>query len=87
MDDRRQSIHRFAVDQDLELLQLVGAVFLELVIQRGIPARAAFQLIEKVDDDLGERDFEIRAGRGAERGIPGFYKCRAVLVTRSMIGP
>ena len=57
--DRRQRIHRLAVDQDLQLLQLIGAVFEELVIQRGVAARAALELVEEVDDDLGERDFVI----------------------------
>ena len=48
VDDRRQRIHRFAVDQDFELLQLVGAVLEELVIERGIAACATFEFVEEV---------------------------------------
>ena len=58
VDDGRQGIHRLFVDQDLQLDQVIRAVFGELVVQRGIAARARFQLVEEIDDQLGERDLE-----------------------------
>jgi len=75
--DGRQGIDRLAVHQDFQLLKLVGAVRLEI----DNPARrslwCATSRCQKIDDQFGQRNLEIELERGAERGIPGFYNCRA----------
>ncbi len=42
--------------QDIELDELGGTVLVELVVKRGIALGAALELVEEVQDELGERD-------------------------------
>src|SRR3990172_11469391 len=53
--DQRQRIDAIAVDQDVEPDQIVGAVFLELIVERGIAAAYRFELVEEIHYHFVER--------------------------------
>src|SRR5258706_4593067 len=53
--DERQGVDAVAVDEDVQAHHVAGAEFPELVVERGVAARVALQLVEEVHDDLGER--------------------------------
>src|SRR5258706_2918423 len=53
--DERQGVDAVAVDEDVQAHHVAGAEFPELVVEGGIAARVALQLVEEVHDDLGER--------------------------------
>ena len=55
VDDDRQGVDRLAVDEDVDLGEVRLAVAELLVIHRGVTLTAALQLVEIVDDELGER--------------------------------
>ena len=55
VDDDRQRVDLLAVEQDVDLDDVGGAVFLELVVHRRVAARDALQLVEEVEHDLGQR--------------------------------
>src|SRR6266566_4318889 len=65
VDDDRERIHGFAVEQHVELDEVRRPVLQELVIQRGIAARDRLQLVVEIEDDFGERELpgEVHAGR------------------------
>ncbi len=54
--DDRQRVDAVAVDQQVDLDDVRRPVFLELVVHRRVAARDALQLVEEVEDDLGQRD-------------------------------
>ncbi len=58
MDDEREGVHVVAGQQDVELHEVAGAVLGELVVQRGVALGAALELVEEVEDELGQRDVE-----------------------------
>jgi hypothetical protein len=53
--DDRERVDAVAVDQEVDLDDVRGAVLLELVVHRGVAARDALELVEEVEDDLGQR--------------------------------
>jgi hypothetical protein len=55
--DDGQRIDLVAVDQHVDLDHVGGAVFLELVVHRGIAARGRLELVEEVQHDLAHRHF------------------------------
>ena len=55
MDDDRERVDFLAVEKDVDLDDVGGPVFLELVVHRRVAARDALQLVEEVEDDLGQR--------------------------------
>ncbi len=55
MHDHRQRVHRVAGEQDVELDEVGRAQPDQLVVERGVAARARLQLVEEVEHDLGER--------------------------------
>jgi hypothetical protein len=55
MHDERQGIDLVAVDQHVELDHIGRAVFLELVVERGIAARHGLQLVEEIHHHFGHR--------------------------------
>ena len=59
VDDERQRVHRFAVEQDVELDELRFPVAEQLIVERRIPLGARFQRIEKVVDDFVERQLIV----------------------------
>ena len=58
MGDERERVDRLAVDEDVELDELRGAVADLLVVHRGVAGGAALELVEEVDDELGQRHLE-----------------------------
>ena len=58
MHDKRQRVHLIARKQDVELDELGGTVLVELVVERGIALGATLELVEEVQDELGERHIE-----------------------------
>ena len=59
IDQRREGIHRFAVEQDVELGQLAGLVSRAVVVERRITFRYALELVVEVEDDLRKGHVEI----------------------------
>ena len=55
MKDGAQGVHAVAVDQHVHAHHVGGAVFLELVVHRGIAAGHRLHAVEEVEHDLGER--------------------------------
>ena len=55
MDDHRERVDRVAGEQHVELHQRALAVADDLVVERGVAARARLQLVVEVEDDLGQR--------------------------------
>ena len=77
VDDEREGVDRLAVDEDVELDQLRGAVADLLVVHRGVALGAALELVVEVDDELGERHLE---GHEDARRVEVFHveeRCRA----------
>ena len=65
--DKRQRVHLVARKQDIEFDELGGTIFVELVVERGIALGAALELIEEVQDELGERHIEAHLDRFARQ--------------------
>jgi hypothetical protein len=55
--DHRQCVDRRFVDQNVHAQQRPGAILVEDVVERGVTARATLELVEIVDDHLGQRQF------------------------------
>ena len=55
MDNKGERVHDLAVEHDVELDQLALDVVLQLVVKRRVAARAGFERIEEVVDDLSQR--------------------------------
>src|SRR5258708_1849067 len=53
--DARDSVDALAVDEDVEAHHIAGPELLELVVERGVAARVALQLVEEVHHDLVQR--------------------------------
>src|SRR5437667_11373987 len=56
VDDDRERIHRFAVQEHVQLDEIGGTVLQELVVQRCVPAGDGLQLVVEVEDDLAQRE-------------------------------
>ncbi|CAB5014047.1 unannotated protein [freshwater metagenome] len=56
MHDRAERIDSLAVQEDVDLHEIGLLLALQLVVEGGIAASAALQVIEEVEDDLGERE-------------------------------
>jgi hypothetical protein len=59
MDDDAQRIDRFTVDEDVDLREVGRPVAQLLVVHRGVALAAALELVEVVDDQLGEGHLEV----------------------------
>ena len=59
VDDERQGVDRLAGDEDVDLDEVGRPVAELLVVHRGVALGAALQLVEVVDDELGERHLEV----------------------------
>ena len=55
MDEHRERIDRVTREQDVELDERSGPHADELVVQGRVAAGARLQLVEEVEDDLGQR--------------------------------
>ena len=55
VDDRAERVDLLALQEDVDADQVGHLLAVGLVVQRGIPAGARLQLVEEVEDDLGER--------------------------------
>ena len=55
MDNDRQCVDDFAVDQDVHLHQIRLSISDQFVVERGIASRHRFELIEVFKDDLAQR--------------------------------
>ena len=60
VDDDGERVADFAVEQNIQLDQLALAVVLEFVVERGVSAAAALNLVKKVEDDFVERNVVIQ---------------------------
>ncbi len=59
VDDHRQRVDLVAGEQDVELHEVALAHPDQLVVERGVAARARLQLVEEVEHDLGERQVVV----------------------------
>ena len=55
MHDRGERVDGLALEQDVDLDEVGGLVAVGLVVEAGVAAGAGLQLVEEVEDDLGER--------------------------------
>src|SRR5690606_3455617 len=55
MHDRAERVHRLAVEQDVHLDQVGLLLAVRLVVEGRVAAGARLELVEEVEDDLGER--------------------------------
>src|SRR5438094_10282 len=53
--DDRKRVDKCSGNEDVEAHEVRRAVLRELVVERGVAARARLQLVIEIDDDLGER--------------------------------
>src|SRR5665647_842844 len=54
--DRAEGIDRLALEKDVHLDQVGGLLAVGLVVERGVSAGLGLQLVEEVEDDLGQRE-------------------------------
>ena len=73
VDDHRQRVHRVAVPAARRASPAGLAVADELVVERGVAAGAALQLVVEVEHDLGERQRRRRSA-GGPRWAPSSTK-------------
>src|SRR5882762_8634398 len=57
VDDDRERVHRFAVQDHVEFHQVGRAVLEEFVVERRIAAGDGLELVVEVENDLGQREF------------------------------
>ena len=55
--DQGERVHRLAADQHVELHQIGFAIARQVVIERSVAARNAFQPVVEIEDDFVERHF------------------------------
>ena len=60
MHDRTERVHTITVEQDVNLDEVGTLLAALLVIQGGVAARAGLELIEKVEDDLGQGQLVVQ---------------------------
>jgi hypothetical protein len=60
--DAAERVDRFAVQQHVHADQLARFVAERFVVERGVAPRARLQLVEEVEDDLGERELVVDLG-------------------------
>jgi hypothetical protein len=53
--DRAERVDRIAVQQDVDLDEVGLLLTDNVIVERGVAARARLELVEEVEDDLGER--------------------------------
>src|SRR2546427_295557 len=56
VQDRGEGVDLVAVEQDVDLDEIGGLLTGRLVVERGVAAGLGLQLVEEVEDDLGERE-------------------------------
>ena len=59
VDDEAQRVDWLAADEDVELDEVARPVADVRVVEAGVPARSALQLVVEVDDQLAERHLEV----------------------------
>ena len=57
--DRAERVDRLAVQQDVDADEVARLVAQRLVVERGVAPRPRLQLVEEVEDDLGERQLVV----------------------------
>src|SRR5260221_14497058 len=57
MTNHGQSVHRFAADQHIQLDEVGFAVAREVIVERSVAARNAFQAVVKIEHDFVQRQF------------------------------
>ena len=60
MGDEAQRVHAVAVEQQIHLHQIAGAVAGQLIVQRGVALGVGLQRVEKVVDDLVQRHLIVQ---------------------------
>ena len=76
-----------AVQQDVDLDQVGALVAGRLVVEAGVALGAALQLVEEVDDDLGQRDAVDAARPARATGTPASASRPAAVWHRSISVP
>ena len=61
MDDNAKGVNRLAVDEHVELDEVVGSVSVELVIYACISASYGLQAVVEIEDDLRQRKFPLKS--------------------------
>ena len=81
VNDKGKCVHLFAVEQKIQLDQFARQISFQLVVQRSIAAGAAFQRVEKVVNDLVQRQVVVKFHA---RGIQIFHidKHAAAILTK-----
>ncbi|MNC84958.1 hypothetical protein D3C83_05280 [compost metagenome] len=57
MHDQRQRVDALPVDQNVELDEIAGAIFEEVVIERGVTTGNGLQAVKEIHHDLVQRQF------------------------------
>ena len=60
MDDEGQRVHHLAADHDVQLHQLRRLIARKLVVERGVALGAGLERVEKVVDNLVERQLIVQ---------------------------
>ena len=60
MGQRGEGIHRFSVEQDIELRQLGRTETADMIVERGIALRDALQLVVEIDHNLSQGEHEVK---------------------------
>ena len=75
-DERRECIHRLAIEQNIEFREAALTIANLVVVKRGITPRDALQLIVEVEDNLRQRHIEVNLHPlGAEDALQIVKKC------------
>ena len=53
MDEEGQGVHGLAIQIECDFLDVGDGVMAVLVVERGVPLRLRFELVEEVEDELG----------------------------------
>ena len=95
--DRGERVDRLALQQDVDLDQVGGLLAGGLVVERGVALGARLQLVEEVEDDLGERQRVahldpvlgevVHAEQGAALGLAELHDRADVVARREDRGP
>ena len=59
MDDDAEGVHRFAIEQHVELHELARPIRQEFVVERRVAAGDRLELVIEVENDLGERKLPV----------------------------
>ena len=69
VDDDRESVHRLAVDQDVQSHQVASAIARQRIVHRGVALCACLQLVVEIYQHLGERHVVFQQDPGSRRAI------------------